>query len=65
MSKDVFIIDKKLLESLVNENIRLRAELEQYKSREPLQPQIMEKQISIEEYIKTLKKGNNGIQKNI
>lgn len=49
-------MDRKLLESLINENIRLRAELEEYKSREPLKPQIMENQISIKEYIKKLKK---------
>ena len=56
MSRDTIIMDRKLLESLINENIRLRAELEEYKSREPLKPQIMENQISIEEYIKKLKK---------
>lgn len=56
MSKDTIVMNKKLLENLIKENIRLREELEEYKSREPLKPQILENQISMEEYIKTLKK---------
>lgn len=56
MSKDTFTIDRKLLESLINENIRLKARVEELENKEPLQPQIMENQISIEEYVKILKK---------
>jgi hypothetical protein len=56
MSKDTFTIDRKLLESLINENIRLKARVEELENKEPLQPQVLENQISIEEYVKILKK---------
>lgn len=56
MGKDIFTIERKLLESLINENIRLKARVEELENKEPLQPQVLENQISIEEYIKILKK---------
>lgn len=56
MSKDTFTIERKLLESLINENIRLKARVEELENKEPLQPQVLENQISIEEYVKILKK---------
>ena len=57
MIRETIKVDKKLYEKIIQENIKLRAELEQYKTREPLTPQIMENQISIDDYIKVLKKG--------
>ena len=57
MSRETIKIDKKLYENLIKENIRLRNEIAQLKGQ--LTPQIMENQISIEEYTKLLKpKGN-------
>ena len=43
------------IERLTKENIELKNKLIDYER--PLQPQIMENQISIEEYTKSLKKG--------
>jgi BMFP domain-containing protein YqiC len=57
MNRETFLIDKNLLDNLVKENIRLRARVEELEAKQPIKPQIMENQISIEEYIKTLKKG--------
>lgn len=51
MSRDTCIIDRVLLENLVHENIRLRAKVEELEKKEPLVPQVMESQISIEEYM--------------
>lgn len=59
MAKETILVEKGLYENLVKENIRLRAELELYKQKEFIQTQPMEKQISIDEWQKTLKKGNN------
>lgn len=64
MNKDTIEISRTLLESVIKENLRLKEELSIYKPTAPLQPQILDNQISIDEYIKSLKpkknkKGNN------
>lgn len=57
MNSDYIVIERELLKAVLDENKRLKAELEKYKPIQKDQP--MEKQISIEEYTKTLKpKGN-------
>lgn len=57
MKKDTIEISRVLLESIIKENLRLKEELSIYKPTAPLQPQILDNQISIDEYIKKLKKG--------
>ena len=57
MPMERFIYMIQSIEKLTKENIELKNKLLDYER--PLQPQIMEKQISIEEYTKSLKpKGN-------
>ena len=57
MNSDYIVIERELLKAVLDENKRLKTELEKYKSTQKEQP--MEKQISIEEYTKSLKpKGN-------
>ena len=56
MERKKIIVDEELFNKIIRENIILRAKIEQYEEKRPLQPQIMENQISIEDYIKTLKK---------
>lgn len=57
MNSDYIYIEKELLKFVLDENKRLKAELEKYKPKEKEKP--MERQISIEEYTKALKpKGN-------
>lgn len=53
MNSDYIVIEKELLKQIIDENKRLR---EQIKT-PPKKEQPMERQISIEEYIKTLRKG--------
>ena len=55
MTRETIKVDRQLYDSLIKENIRLRNEIAQLKGQ--LTPQIMENQISIEEYTKSLKKG--------
>jgi hypothetical protein len=55
MKRFIYMIQS--IEKLTKENIKLKNKLLDYER--PLQPQIMENQISIEEYTKSLKpKGN-------
>lgn len=55
MSRETIKVDKQLYENLIKENIKLRNEIAQLKGK--LTPQIMENQISMEDYVKSLKKG--------
>lgn len=63
MTRETVKVDKQLYENLIKENIKLRNEIAQLKGQ--LTPQIMENQISIEEYIRTLKKGKKKNGQNI
>ena len=55
MPMERFIYMIQSIEKLTKENIELKNKLIDYER--PLQPQIMENQISMEEYVKTLKVG--------
>ena len=58
MNSDYIVIEKELLKAVLDENNRLKERLKQYE--EPKKEQPMDRQISIQEYIKTLKpKGDN------
>jgi hypothetical protein len=57
MNSEYIVIERELLKAVLDENKRLKIELEKYQ--EPKKDQPMENQISIEEYTKSLKpKGN-------
>lgn len=59
MNSDYIVIERELLKFVLDENKRLKEELSKYKSRE-LEPQILDRQISMEEYIKELRLERNG-----
>jgi hypothetical protein len=61
MNSDYIVIERELLKAVLDENKRLKIELEKYQ--EPKKDQPMEKQISIEEYTKTLKPKENKNEK--
>jgi DNA-binding response OmpR family regulator len=63
MNSEYITIERQLLKCLIDENKRLKERLQELE--QPKKDQQEDKQITIDEYIKTLKKGNNGIQKNI
>ena len=54
MNSEYIIIERELVKTIIEDNKKLKEELKKYK--QPQMDQPMEKQISIEEYIKTLKK---------
>lgn len=57
MNSDYIVIERELLKAVIDENKRLKTELEQYKQKQPEQPD--KRQISIEEYTKSLKPKRN------
>lgn len=59
MNSDYIVIERELLKAVLDENKRLKEELEKYK--EPKKEEPIERQITIQEYVKTLKssKGEN------
>ncbi len=57
MNSDYIVIERELLKHIIEENKKLKQKLEQYEV--PKKDEPMEKQISLEEYIKTLRKAKS------